>query len=408
MTTAGTGRDHNAPARGNPRGTAGRVAVVQRQARSTLVLAAGFAVAAAAALLVPHHTGAWLPLHLFLVGTLLLAISAATQLFAVTWAAGPPPSDRAAAVQRWSLALGAALLAVARDLHWPRGVLGVGGVSVLVALVLLGISLRLIVAGGVQRRFDEAAHAYLAALASGFIGCALGIAMAIGLDSPMYARVRAAHLTFNLLGLVGLVIAGTLPFFAATQARVKMASRASPRAQRVVLSGLATSLGATAVGFLVGSSTVATFGLGGYAVFVIGIAALMPPIRMKQLRWAGPRLLQLGAGVSWWAGSAITLAWQARHGGGVFTPTVVAVLVVGGYAQILASAVAYLGPVLRAGGHQRLTAGFRTTRSWFGLGAANVAAVAFVVGAPGIAVVAIVLWVVDTAGRAALLLRTAR
>ena len=71
-----------------------------------------------------------------------------------------------------------------------------------------------------------------------------------------------------------------------------------------VLSGLATTLGATTVGFLVGSSTVATFGLGGYAVFVIGIAALIPPIRMKQLRWAGPRLPQLRAGAPRWAGAA--------------------------------------------------------------------------------------------------------
>jgi hypothetical protein len=46
-----------------------------------------FAVSAGVATVVPHRTGAWLPLHLFLVGALLLAISGTTRLFAVTWSA---------------------------------------------------------------------------------------------------------------------------------------------------------------------------------------------------------------------------------------------------------------------------------------------------------------------------------
>jgi nitrite reductase (NO-forming) len=71
--------------------------------------------------------------------------------------------------------------------------------------------------------------------------------MASGLEAPPVARVRAAHLTLNLLGLVGLVIAGTLPFFTATQARVKMSARATGRAQGLVLAGLVGALGASRV-----------------------------------------------------------------------------------------------------------------------------------------------------------------
>ena len=63
---------HEAP---NPRGVATRVAVVQRQARPTLMLAAVFAVAAIVTAAVPHRTGQWLPLHLFLVGALLMAFN---------------------------------------------------------------------------------------------------------------------------------------------------------------------------------------------------------------------------------------------------------------------------------------------------------------------------------------------
>jgi hypothetical protein len=408
MATAPVGATGDASDSANPRGSVGRVAVVQRQARFTLGLAGGFAVAATVALVVPHRTGDWLSLHLFLAGALLLAISAATQLFAVTWAAGTPPSDRVAAIQRWLLVAGVALLATARELQWPSGLVAAGGALVIAALVVLGVSLQRTVSGGVQRRFDVALRSYLAALTAGLGGCALGIAMATGLDAPMYGRVRAAHLALNLLGLVGLVIAGTLPFFTATQARVKMSPRVSGRAQSLVLAWLAGALGATTVGFLAARPVVAAVGLSAYAVGVLGLVALLPTIRAKQLRWAGPRLVQLGAGVAWWGGATVMAAWQARHGTAVFTPTVVGVLVVGGYAQILAAAVAYLGPVLRAGGHQQLAAGFRTTRSWLALGAANVAAIALVLGATKVAGAAILVWVIDTAARAALLVRGAR
>lgn len=390
-----------------PRGSSGRVAVAQRQARVTLGLAGAFAVAATVALVVPHRSGEWLPLHLFLTGALLLAISAATQLFAVTWAAGPPPSDRVAGTQRWLLAVGVVLLASARELRWSEALVAAGGGSVIAALVVLGVSLERTVSSGVQRRFDVALRSYLAALSAGLGGCALGIVMALRLDPAMHARVHSAHLTLNLLGLVGLVIAGTLPFFTATQARVKMSSRASGRAQSLVLAVLVGSLGAATVGFLSDLPAVAALGLSAYAAAILGVVVLLPAVRTKQLRWAGPRIVQLGAGIVWWFAAVIAIAWEAGRGEVTFTPTVVAVLVVGGYAQILLAAIAYLGPVLRAGGHQRLSAGFRTTRSWLGLGAANVAATALVLGAPDVARAAIIIWLIDAVVRNVLLWRGA-
>ena len=62
--------------------------------------------------------------------------------------------------------------------------------------------------------------------------------------------------------------------------------------------------------------------------------------------------------------------------------------------------LAYLAPVIRGGGHSRLTAGFAITRSWIGLAAANVAAVAVAAGWSVVAGAAIVLWLIDTIVRA--------
>lgn len=402
MTDAPTGDSEGA---GATRGSAGRVTLVQGQTRATLAVAFAFVIATAIALVMPHRTGWWLPLHLFLAGALLLAISAASQFFAVTWAAGPPAANRVAAAQRWLLGAGVVLLVASRELRWPRALMGVGGVGVIAALVILGVSLRKTVRAGVQRRFDGALVAYLCALLAGAIGCALGIAMATGLNGSALPRVRAAHLTLNLLGLIGLVIVATLPFFTATQARVKMSPRADRRAQGLLLAWLGAALATTTIGFLAGRSSVAAAGLAAYAAGLVYLVVLLPAIRAKQLRWAGPRLLQLGAGVGWWAGATLAVAWQAAHNDVVFTRPVVGVLVVGGYAQILAAALAYLGPVLRGGGHQRLSEGFRTTRSWLGLLAANVAAVGLLFDTRYVVVLAIGAWFVDTAVRAAILVR---
>jgi hypothetical protein len=61
----------------------------------------------------------------------------------------------------------------------------------------------------VERRFDPAVAGYLAALTAGTVGVAVGVAMAVGRAT---VDLRAAHVTLNLLGLVGLVVGGTLPF----------------------------------------------------------------------------------------------------------------------------------------------------------------------------------------------------
>jgi hypothetical protein len=70
--------------------------------------------------------------------------------------------------------------------------------------------------------------------------------------------------------------------------------------------------------------------------------------------------------------------------------------------------LAYLLPMLRGGGHERLGQGFATTRSWVGLGAANVAGLALAVAAPRVAAAAMAVWFVDAAGRAAAIWWTGR
>ncbi len=382
-----------------PDRTATRVADAHVQARRTLGVAAAFAVASPLAAVLPHDTGAWLPLHLFLVGALVTAISGATQLLAVTWSTAPAPPAGLAAAQRWTVAVGAIGVAAGRELDIDA-VTGTGA-----TLVGIGLALLAAVLVGVRRaagtdRFAPAIDTYLAALACGGFGIVLGGIIAAGDPGAWWVRLRGAHLAANVFGLVGLVIAGTLPFFVATQVRMKMAPRASPTRVRTHGAGLTGAVVVTALGHLLDRPGVAALGLVAYAALLVLVVTILPRPGRRQLDWAGPRLLQLVAGIAWWVVATLLLARAWSSGGGPDEAAVLRALAIGGYAQILVASLAYFGPVLRGGGHERLSAGFATTRSWPGLVAGNAAAGALLAGADGLAVVALVAWAIDTAWRA--------
>lgn len=383
---------------------ANRVAEVHRAVRPGLGLAAAFALVACVVAAVPHDTGTWLPLHLFLVGSLLSAICAAALLLAVTWSAGPAPPLTPVRVQQGLLTVGAAGVAASRELDWGSAALGITGTAVAAALVITAVLLVGIRRHAVTDRFHPAIDAYVVALGLAVAGSGLGVARGSGHGD---FRVRDAHLVVNLLGVVGLVIAATLPYMVATQVRAKMAPRASTTAIRAVTSTMAVASLLAAAGLWADVDALAAAGFVLYALGIAATAALCPKPTPKNLRWAGPRIPQLAAGLLWWLGCCVALAVRTAQGFDPSTDLVLG-LVIGGYGQILAGSLAYLGPVLRGGGHQRLGAGFTLTRAWPGLVAANVAAVGAVGGWAPVMATGIVVWIADAAVRTALLIAPAR
>lgn len=373
-----------------------RVVDAQRQAGGTLKVSVGFLVASAVATVMPHETGAWLPLHLFLVGSVPTAIAAATQLLAVTWSAAPAPPAAMVTTQRWCLGAGAAAVALGRELDCPA-VAAVGGVAVLAGFGAVTISLVAIRSGGRTDRFRPAIDAYLVALAFAFAGVALGVAMVLTDPSMWWVRVRAAHTTANVYGFVGFVIAGTLPYFVATQARMRM-SRAATRSRiRAVVMALLAAVSLTIVGQLSGNRGATSAGYLLYATGLLALFSLLPHIHARQLRWAGPRLVQLATGFTWWVVATVLLA--LRPHGWTMGEQPLRVLAIGGIAQILVASLAYFGPVLRGGGHVRLAAGFLITRSWPSVLLGNTAAVSILIGAEGVTAAASLIWVADVLHR---------
>jgi nitrite reductase (NO-forming) len=302
-------------------------------------------------------------------------------------------------MQRWAVAVGAAGVAVGRAGGLPHAVVDTAGSLYLAGLVGLAVLLVRTARRGVERRFDPAVAAYLAALAAGLAGVAIGIAMAAGSPTP---QLRATHATVNLLGLVGLVVSGTLPFFAATVGRSRMSPRATRARLAAALVWQVATLAVGAAGLAADSGTVGAIGLVAYALGVLLTLDSVPRPTRRQLNWAGPRLVGLWAGTVWWAVAVAATAVDAAAGRPVLSGRWLLVLVIAGYGQVLWGSLAYLLPMLRGGGHRRLGEGFGVTRSWPGLAAVNVAGACLATAlSDALAAAAVAVWAVDAAWRAA-------
>lgn len=388
--------------RRRPGGAVNRVREAQAHARSTLRLSLAFLVAAAVAAVAPGPGGSWLPLHLFLAGAAVLAISATTVFFTVTWSAAPAPAPRLAAAQRWLVAGGAAGVSFSRAWSWPSALLLANALLFAAGLALLAALLAATVRRGVERRYDVAVAWYVAALAAGLVAAGLGADLGAGSPGP---GIRPSHVALNVLGLVGLVLGGTLPSFAATVGRSRMWPGATPRRHLGLLGWQAAALVGAVTGFLGGIGGLAAAGLAAYALGLAALAVLAPRITARQLRWAGPRLLALHAGLAWWAVALLAGAVQAAGGDAGPAGRALHVLAVGGLAQILWGSLCYLLPVLRGGGHERLAAGFATTRSWTAFAAVNLGAAALTLGLPVVAGVTLAWFTAESAVRFGRVLR---
>lgn len=382
-----------------------RVVQVHAQTRQGLLLACAFVIAAVLSQVFLKSNSWWFSLHLFVVGALLTAISTVTQMLAVTWSTSRAPSKLIANIQRWALASGAIAIVWGRQID-NRRVFEMGAALVLIAMLILIFILISIRSKAQTKRFSPAIEAYVAAIVLGTIGMSIGTILGNGYFSHKGYELRQVHLALNLYGLIGLIIAGTLPYFAATQVRSKMSKRATPKTMRTLFSILFISTLISSLGFFFGKNYIAGLGLFFYALGLIGIVAILPIYSKSKIQWAGPRILQIASGIFWWAALSGALAIVTIVGAD--DRVVLEALIVGGFAQILIGSLAYLGPVLLGGGHENLTKGFLITRSYLSLLLGNLAGIAIVLNQHYLGLILLVAWLLDVFIRGLLLIRIKR
>lgn len=359
-------------------------------ARLAFRLAAVFGVVAGVwAIVVLIRGGSWWgPLHSFVAGTVLAAISGASQMFTITWSAAAPPSPTLTALQRWLLGGGVALVlagvgAGITPLVWP------GAAAVVAALVLLGWSLAGTIRRSLLRRFDLSARFYLLAILAGVVGVTLGAILGSESAGDRFISMRLVHSHLNLVGLLGLIIVGTLPTFLPTVAHHRAVSgREAIAAWWMAMAGTAAMLAGLWWG--PGPVGAGTLAIGAAASLILGGVLI-------RLWTKGRRrlpFLQVAAGTVW------LILWTVVDGSRLLADQVVpwskwtAVAVVAGVGQVLAGSLAYLLPVL-AGPPLEPNASRMTARPALPLLFVNAAGVAGSLGATRVLAGLVLIWLVD-------------
>ncbi len=335
----------------------------------------------------------WGPLHAFLAGTVVLAISGASQMFTITWAAAPAPPAWLARLQLWLVVAGviAVLIGVPAGidlLSW------MGAIAVMAGLALLSLTIILAVRRSLLRRFDLSARFYLAAFAAGAIGVLLGAVIASGVADEATAALRLVHYHLNLIGLIGFTIIGTIPTFLPT-----VAHRPAVTGREALVAWWLCLLAGTL--FVMGLALPpVVVGLGSIIAALAGAIVLAGIIwRLWRRGRSKTAFLQITSGVLWliaWAlvdGIALVVGRQPTH---FSAPT--SAVVVAGIGQVLLGSVAYLVPVLLGPPLTERMSLF-SRRPLLPLIAANLGGIALLAGLPVLTTLAVSLWLVDFAWR---------
>lgn len=295
----------------------------------------------------------WLMVHFLLLGAVTNA------LFIWSWHfAGAilrvPQADRADEIMRLALLnLGIVAVAIGVPTDSPA-IVSVGAVFVAAAVGLHARAILRELKRSLPSPYSFTADAYLAASGLLVAGIVIGALMElVDFSDATKARVVLAHVSFNLLGWVGIPILGTIVTLWPTMLRTRIAPNAAKLARRVlpVLVG-ATILIATA--FALDIRWLAALGLVTYAGgFVVTLAPMLQVARGK--RPSSFATLSAAVGMLWLIGVLMAFAWRVAASSSAEGVTsgaggVVAAAAVGGVLQVLLGCLSYLLPAMAAGG----------------------------------------------------------
>jgi nitrite reductase (NO-forming) len=287
---------------------------LRRYARYQLLVAAWLTaagVAGAAGSVLPHAR--WVVVHLLLLGAVSSAVMIWSTHFATTLLRAPdPPGSNGFRARLGGLNAGALVVVL--------GVAGDRGPVVALGAVLVGASAAahagaLVAAArrALPSRFVLVVRYYVAAALLLPVGAWLGYLLTRpGIGDDLTARLRLAHEAVNLLGWIGLTVAGTLVTFWPTVLRTRLpdgSQRAARRALPLLLLGIGLIAAPAAAGL---RPPVALTGVGGYDA---GLILLAGPW-VAALRQRPPRSMaawSLLAGTGWWLLTLAGLAGAGPH-----------------------------------------------------------------------------------------------
>lgn len=297
----------------------------------------------------------WLMIHLLLLGAVTHAILVWSQYFSSALLRSAPTMG-ARRRQSWRLVLvnGGAVVVIAGVLSavWPLTL--VGAAALIAGVIWHGASLYAGSRKSLPGRFGRTIRYYITAAAILPLGAALGAWLA---HDHGAANLVLAHALLNVLGWIGLTVAGTLVTLWPTILRTRADEHAAVGAARA-LPVLAAAVLVAAAGAAASFLPALVIGLIGYltGLGIIGVSL------WRAARQAPPRsfsALSVGMAVLWWIACIVWLiiaTATAFHSGtgldGVqdAVERIVPYLAAGFAAQVLLGALSYLIPVVLGGG----------------------------------------------------------
>ncbi len=326
----------------------------QWHTRVTGLVFAWMVAAATTAVFRDHiKDSSWLMVHLLLLGAVTNA------LFIWSWHfAGAilrvPQADRADEIMRLAvLNLGVAAVLIGATTEAPV-VAVVGVLFVGAAVVMHALAIRRAARRSLPSPYAFTADAYLLASSLLVLGIFLGGLMeAVGFDDATKARVVLAHVTFNLLGWIGIPILGTIVTLWPTMLRTRIAPNAAKLARRVLpVMGSATVITAVAFGF--GLRWLAALGL---LVYIAGfVATTLPMLAVARTkRPTSFSTISAALGMLWLIGTLVAFTVRVATSADVtglaeHSARLVVAAAVGGVLQVLLGCLSYLLPSMAAGG----------------------------------------------------------
>ncbi len=295
----------------------------------------------------------WLMVHFLLLGAVTNA------LFIWSWHfAGAilrvPQADRADEIMRLSvLNLGVAAVLIGATTEAPV-VAVIGVVFVGAAVVMHALAIRRAAQRALPSPYAFTADAYLLASSLLVLGIFLGGLMeAVAFDDATKARVVLAHVSFNLLGWIGIPILGTIVTLWPTMLRTRIAPNAAKLARRVlpVIGGATVAI---AVAFAFDLTWLAAAGLVAYIVgFMVTLLPMVAVARNK--RPATFSTISAGLGMLWLVGTLVVFTIRVASAAdapalAAHSSTLVVSGAVGGVLQVLLGCLSYLLPAMAAGG----------------------------------------------------------
>lgn len=297
----------------------------------------------------------WLMLHLLLLGAVTHAILVWSQYFSFALLRSrATDTDRRTQSIRLILSNAGAAIVIAGVLTrlWPVTI--VGAAALIAAVVWHGISLIRRARRSMPGRFGRTIRYYIASAALLTIGASLGAWLARGDGAP---NLVLAHAFLNVLGWIGLTVAGTVVTLWPTILRTRADEHAASGAARA-LPLLAGGVVVAATGAALSQLLIVALGLVAYlaGLVIIGVSLF------RAARQKAPRsfsAMSVGLALVWWAGSVAVLACgavvAAIDGTGfealaALVDQVVPYLAAGFAAQVVLGALSYLIPVVLGGG----------------------------------------------------------